>query len=58
LDTNYVKLFSSKEFFGNDGSSWTFAVLKKRMLIQKGRERFVDAEEELIKEEEKKMGKP
>jgi hypothetical protein len=44
IDQNFIKLFTSKEVYGKDGSTWFFEIFKKRILIQKGREIF-DTEE-------------
>jgi hypothetical protein len=38
MEKNYVKLYQSKKFMGNEGSTWFFSVFKKRMLILKDRE--------------------
>ena len=43
MERNYVKLFQSKNYMGEDGSTRFFCVFKKRMLIQKNRE-IIDLE--------------
>ena len=38
MEQNFVKLYQSENLMGNDGSTWFFALFKKRMLIQQYRE--------------------